>query len=223
MALFDMIAKGYDSWYDTAMGSFVDKVETELAMGMLSIKPGMKVLDIGCGTGNFSMKLAQVGCIVTGIDISDSMLDIAREKADKEKLDIEYLNMDAYNLMFDDNSFDMVFSMAAFEFINDTQIAFDEMLRVAKPGAQLLIGTIHADSSWGRLYMSEEVRENSVFRYASFKTIEDLTTLKGARLINKGECLFIPPDTPEEDISMEKEAELSKTEGGGYICVLWQK
>lgn len=223
MAVFDMIANEYDSWYVTKLGSFVDKVETDLAFEMIKLSPGMKILDVGCGTGNFSIKLAQRGCKVVGIDISDEMLEIARSKARQMNLDIEFYNMDVYKLGFEANSFDAAFSMAAFEFIDKPIVALDEMLRVVKDKGQVLIGTISGDSKWGELYQSEPVKSNSVFKYAHFKTIEDLKQLKPEKLVNSGQCLFLPPDISEDQISMEKEMQLSKTEKGGYICALWQK
>ncbi|OGO78609.1 MAG: ubiquinone biosynthesis methyltransferase UbiE [Clostridiales bacterium GWB2_37_7] len=223
MAVFDKIADSYDSWYLTKMGSFVDQVETELAFGMFDSYPGMKVLDVGCGTGNFSIKLAQQGCKVIGIDISDEMLDIARTKAEKQKLDIEFCNMDVYNLQFETGCFDAVFSMAAFEFIVKPQAALDEMMRVTKKGGQIFVGTISRDSKWGELYLSEPIRSSSVFKYACFKTLEDLRQLSSEKLINSGQCLFIPPDIDEDKISIETEQLLSKTEKGGYICALWKK
>jgi ubiquinone/menaquinone biosynthesis C-methylase UbiE len=223
MAVFDKIADSYDSWYLTKMGSFVDRVETELAFGMFDCYPGMKVLDVGCGTGNFSIKLAQQGCKVTGIDISDEMLDIARGKAKELNLDIEFYNMDVYKLQLEEGSFDAAFSMAAFEFIEKPLAALDEMMRVVKAGGQVFIGTISGDSKWGELYLSEPMRSNSIFKYACFKTLEELRHLKPEKLINSGQCLFIPPYIEEDKISMATESLLSKTEKGGYICALWKK
>lgn len=223
MAVFDKIANEYDSWYETKLGDFVDKVETELAFSMIKLRPGMKILDVGCGTGNFSIKLAEMGCKVVGIDISDEMLDIARSKAKLRNLDIEFHKMDVYKLGFEDGSFDAAFSMAAFEFIDKPAAALCEMVRVVKDKGQVLIGTISGDSKWGELYQSEPVKSSSVFKYAHFKTLEDLRKLMPEKQVNSGQCLFLPPDISEDQISLEKEMQLSKTEKGGYICALWQK
>lgn len=223
MAIFDNEAKNYDQWYTTKMGNFVDKVETECAFKLFKGNGIKKVLDVGCGTGNFSIKLAKMGYDVTGVDISDEMLKIAKKKAKKERLNIEFYNMDIYDLSFPSNYFDAVFSMAAFEFIQYPEKAINELFRVTKKGGDILVGTINRDSKWGELYMTKKFRENTVFKYAYFKNLQDLKNLKPKHLIDTGECLFIPPDTPEEHINMLKEKELSTTERGGYICALWRK
>ncbi|MFZ5973856.1 MAG: class I SAM-dependent methyltransferase [Bacillota bacterium] len=223
MDIFENAAGSYDSWYETKMGSFVDKVETELAFNLFKVKDGMRVLDVGCGTGNYSIKLAKLGCIVTGIDISDNMLGIARDKAKKEDLQIQFVQMDAYKLEFEDESFDGVFCMTAIEFLSRPEKALDEFFRVVKKGGQVLVGTITRDSAWGDMYMREEFRQNSVFKYATLRTLEDLKEIRREGFVVGGECLFIPPDAREEDISIEKENELAKTEKGGFACALWIK
>ncbi len=114
MAIFDNFAADYDSWYTDKKGNFVDMVETDLAFKMTDIKKGMKILDVGCGTGNFSIKLAGRGCSVTGVDISNEMLNIARKKASGMNFDIEFINVDLNNLPFEDDTFDAVISMTAF-------------------------------------------------------------------------------------------------------------
>ncbi|EOD00680.1 class I SAM-dependent methyltransferase [Caldisalinibacter kiritimatiensis] len=223
MAVFDNEANSYDAWYESKLGKFVDKVEKECAFELFSPRKGMKVLDVGCGTGNYSIELAKMGCEVVGIDISDEMLDIAKNKAKENNLDIEFYNMDVYNIKFDDESFDAVFSMAAFEFIKEPEKAIEEIFRVVKKDGQVLIGTINKKSAWGELYLSEEFQKNSIFKYAQFKTLDELKKLKSNYLVDTAECLFIPPNIDEKDISMEKEKDLSNMERGGFICVLWKK
>lgn len=223
MPVFDREAQEYDQWYESTMGRFVDEVESKLAFSMLKPQKGMKVLDVGCGTGNFSIKLSKMGCDVVGVDLSREMLKIAKEKREKEKLDISFYMMDVYDLDFPDNAFDAVFSMATFEFIKEPERAYAEMYRVVKPGGRILIGTINKNSSWGRLYLSREFQENSVFQYADLKTREDMENLDQNHLVDAKECLFVPPDSEEEDFTMERERALSRKERGGFICLLYQK
>jgi ubiquinone/menaquinone biosynthesis C-methylase UbiE len=223
VAIFDSASNLYDDWYKTKLGKHVDFVESECAFNLFKIKKGMKVLDIGCGTGNFSLKLAKKGCKVTGIDLSDKMLHLAREKTEKENLYINYCRMNVYDLQFPAQHFDAVFSMATFEFVKDVEKAMIEIFRVCKDKGQIIIGTINKDSKWGELYTSEEFQKNTVFKDAQFRSLEDFRKLKSDKIVFTRECLYIPPDIIEEEISMITEEELSKTEKPGYFCVLWIK
>jgi len=223
MAIFDKEAINYDQWYKTKLGAFVDEVETKLVLSLFKPTEGMKILDVGCGTGNFSIKLAEMGFEVIGIDISEDMLAKARKKANEKGLNIQFRIMDVYNLDFSDNTFDGVLSMAAFEFIKKPQDAYNEIYRVLKQSGKILIGTINRESSWGELYLSKQFQDNSIFKYAEFKSINELKSLNNAEIVDSGECLFIPPNTEEKNVNMKLEEELSTTEGGGFICVLWKK
>lgn len=221
MTIFNEVATDYDQWYMTKMGRFVDDIETACAFELFSPEQGQKILDVGCGTGNFSVKLSEKGAVVTGIDVSDDMLSIARTKSGA--LPITYINMDLYQLEFQDNTFDAVFSMAAFEFVEFPQRALVELFRVLKPGGKLLIGTIHLNSSWGRLYTSEYFQRETVFKHATFKTMEEMANFYPEILIQTSECLFLPPDTPETEITLETERRYSENDRGGFICLLWEK
>jgi len=224
LSFFDPIAQTYDLWYETPIGKFIDEVETKLAFDLFQPRPGMYVLDVGCGTGNFSIKLAKLGVRVVGIDTSEEMLKIAREKARRLNFEIEFEKMNVYSLKFPSNHFDGVFSMAAFEFVHEPKKAFDEMMRVLKPSAHLLIGTINRDSLWGKHY-EEHARQSpdSVFRHARFKTQKDLEELDPENLVKIAQCVFIPPDAPEEQFNWEEEKRLSKIHSGGFIVALWRK
>lgn len=222
MAIFDKSALDYDAWYTQKKGSFVDEVETNLAFKLIEIKKGMKILDVGCGTGNFSVKLANMGCKVTGIDISNEMLNVAKKKSNEQNLDIEFFNMDINDLKFEDNSFDVAFSMTAFEFIEDAKKALEELFRVVKKDGQILIGVIAGNSSWSELYKSEPFKE-TVFRYAKFRTLEEIKNWNKEKLVNFGECLFVSPLDDDNDFNYETENKLSKTNTGGFICALWKK
>lgn len=225
MSLFDKQADSYDAWYDTPMGKFIDEVETQLAFSMFKPEPSMKVLDVGCGTGNFSVKLAQQGCQITGIDISAEMLKIAREKARQNPvLVMEFKVMDFNQLDFDDESFDAAFSMTAFEFAQDPAHGYGEMFRVLKPGGQLLIGVIGKDGDWGQYYLKKaQSNPDSVFNFFNLQSLEQMEALDRDNLVTSGECLFVPHDYEESLMNWEEEKRLSQTEKGGFICVLFKK
>lgn len=223
MAVFDQYAAEYDSWYQEKKGSLIDRVETELAFSLLKLEKGMSVLDFGCGTGNFSIKLAKMGCKVTGVDVSEEMLKIARSKATEQSLAVDFILIDDSRPEFEDNTFDVAVSMATFEFIKDTGGALSELFRLVKPSGQVLVGTIARDSAWGELYRSEDIRNNSVFKYAEFWTFEDLAGWEKERLVETGECLFINPLSDEEEFNIDRENELKGKGKGGFVCALWRK
>jgi len=226
MPIFDQIAASYDLWYQTKIGEFADKTETDCAFSLFQIKSGMHILDIGCGTGNFSLKLAQNGAQVTAIDISNEMLKIARQKAAENNLSIDFKNMHSLELQFPDNTFDGVFSMATIEFIsnNDVKKMLSEMFRVCKKGGPVLVGTINRESSWGKLYQNKNFQEKvPIFKNAFLKTPAEISQFEKDSLIAVKECLFLPPDISEEGISQEKDEQLAKINQGGYFCILWQK
>jgi len=224
MSDFDEVASKYDSWYETSVGKFVDEIETRLAFELFTPEPKMNILDAGCGTGNFSIKLAERGAMVTGIDISAEMLAVAQKKALSRGLTIDFKEMNIYNLAYPDNYFDGLFTMAVFEIIQEPERAFQEMMRVLKPGKFLMIGTIRKDSAWGRSY-EKRVLENpdSIYRYCVFKTLQEFKELDPKNLVKTGQCLFIPPDAAPEKFNQQEENQLSKTEAGGFMAGLWQK
>jgi len=222
MALFDQYAADYDSWYQDKKGGFMDSLETDLLFRLFKAEKGMHVLDFGCGTGNFSLKLAQKGCRVTGVDISDEMLKIARGKATGNH-DIEFLKFDGNRLPFADNLFDAAVSMAVFEFMREPLVILEELFRVVKKGGQVAVGTIAGNSTWGKFYLSESIKSDSPFSRAYFKTLEEMKSWDKARLVETGESVFIPPTSTDDEFNIEHENRLAGKTKGGFICALWRK
>ncbi|MCR5002735.1 MAG: bifunctional demethylmenaquinone methyltransferase/2-methoxy-6-polyprenyl-1,4-benzoquinol methylase UbiE [Bacteroidales bacterium] len=136
--MFDVIAPDYDR-LNHIMSLGIDKTWRNRAIKHI---PGGKVLDIACGTGDFSIAIAKkTTATVTGFDLSAGMLKIMDEKVKAEGLDgrIETLQGDCEKMPFQDNSFDCVtigFGIRNFEHREE---ALKEILRVLRPGGKLII------------------------------------------------------------------------------------
>jgi len=107
----------------------------------LKIKPYDKVLDVGCGTGHFLARLEkEFGIKGTGIDFSSNSIKLAKKR---EKKNLKFFITEAEELGFKNKSFDYVFCFDVLEHIENQNKALQEMVRVLKPKARLLIYTIN--------------------------------------------------------------------------------
>jgi ubiquinone/menaquinone biosynthesis C-methylase UbiE len=107
----------------------------------------LEALDIGCGTGFFSLELAFRGHRVTGVDFAPSMIAQARKKAAERHATIRYEEADAEQLPFAAGSFDMAVSRHLLWTLPHPERAMDEWIRVLRPGARLIIVDSQANVS----------------------------------------------------------------------------
>lgn len=114
--------------------------EAEKFTNDLGLKPGMKVLDVACGTGNLALPAARAGAAVTGVDIAPNSLEQARERAAAEGLDIKFDEGDAEALPYEDASFDAVVTMYGAMFAPRPDLVAAELKRVCKPGGFIAMG-----------------------------------------------------------------------------------
>ena len=112
------------------------------ALGTETKKLG--ILDVGCGTGMITLPLAELGHNVTGIDLSEGMLKIAKEKASNFNLAVEFKLGDAENLPFEDELFDVVINRHLLWTLPDPEKAISDWKRVLKPEGKLVI----VDGNW---------------------------------------------------------------------------
>ena len=101
------------------------------------IGPGMRVLDVAAGTGNASLPAAQAGADVTASDLTPEIMEAGRARAEAEGLELEWVEADAENLPFEDESFDVVMSSIGVMFAPHHQAAADQMVRVCRPGGTI--------------------------------------------------------------------------------------
>ena len=113
----------------------------ERVVARAGITPGMRVLDVACGTGNAARPAARAGARVTGLDLVPRLLEAGRAKAEAEGLDIEWREGDAEDLPFEDGSFDRVLSTFGHMFAPRHQRTADEMARVCRRGGAIVTAT----------------------------------------------------------------------------------
>jgi ubiquinone/menaquinone biosynthesis C-methylase UbiE len=116
---------------------------TQAIVAAARVKPGMRVLDIACGTGEPAISLAALLAgdgEVVGADISPAPLKIAEERASQRGLsNATFQQADAHELPFPDNSFDCITSRLGIMFFSDLPRALSEMRRVLKPEARVIL------------------------------------------------------------------------------------
>ncbi len=113
--------------------------EHRIALEMLSLSGPERVLDVGCGPGNFTRGFARAagGGLVLGLDASRTML--ARAAAETTADNVAYLRGDAADLPFGDASFDAVCCFAALYLIDHPMRALEEIVRVLAPGGRIAL------------------------------------------------------------------------------------
>jgi phosphatidylethanolamine/phosphatidyl-N-methylethanolamine N-methyltransferase len=110
-----------------------------VARDRMEIRPGSHILEVGVGTG-INASLYPRNCHITGIDLSTSMLDKARERVAREGLrNVRLMEMDAAKTTFADDTFDIVYAPYLISVVPDPVKVACEMRRVCKPGGKIVI------------------------------------------------------------------------------------
>lgn len=132
----EQYAHGYDSAHTLKMHAS-RTAEKQASWFLPYLKPGMTLLDCGCGSGSITVGLAKVVAPgqVTGVDISDAEIERAHARATEAEIaNVEFQVGNIYQLDFPDNSFDALFSHNVLEHVAEPNRALREMHRVLKPG-----------------------------------------------------------------------------------------
>lgn len=103
----------------------------------LDLKPGERVLDVACGTGNLTIPAARNGAKVTGVDIAPNLLEQGQAWAKAEGLAIQFDEGDAEDLPYEDASFDTVITMFGAMFAPRPEATTAELIRVCRPGGRI--------------------------------------------------------------------------------------
>lgn len=133
--IHDQCARSYG--YDVS-SSLAARLKLELARRHIS--PEMDVLDVGCANGLFMLPLSKSCASITGIDINDTMLELAKAKLEEFKLcNARVLRQSAMELGFPDSSFDAAYCYSLLPLVPDPKQVISEIMRVLRPGGIALL------------------------------------------------------------------------------------
>ncbi|HLC41787.1 MAG TPA: methyltransferase domain-containing protein [Methylomirabilota bacterium] len=195
-SLFDDLALSYDEWYETPFGKLVDRLEKEAVFSLVKARPGDLALDLSCGTGNYTLALAHRGLRVVGVDCSEPMLRLAKAKAARLSERLFLIQADATALPFRSRSFDLVTLILGLEFMADPGKAIEEVRRVLKPGACLVVAILNRAGLWTIWRRLKRNFVGSIWTRARFLSEGELQRLLEQRrvsLLQRREAVYFLP------------------------------
>jgi len=219
--LFDEWPDQYDRWFETPVGSLIKKCEEDLITELLAPFSGEHILDAGCGTGVFTLKILAAGSSVVGVDLSLPMLHKAHVKFGSSRFNPAAA--DILRLPFKEQTFDKVVSTTALEFIEDGAGAARELFRVAKAGGVVLVATLNGLSPWAERRREEGKKRQTIFSKAIFRSPEEMRALAPFPSIVKTAVHFPRDTTPEQAIQLEQKGREKGLQTGAFIAVRWHK
>ncbi|MBN2418457.1 MAG: methyltransferase domain-containing protein, partial [Deltaproteobacteria bacterium] len=164
--------KLYESWYQTPQGRTIDKSIELLIRELLDPRPGERILDIGCGSGNHLLIFNKLGLNISGIDASPYMADKARSRLGHR---CTIKTGMAEDLPFDDNEFDYTVFINSLEFLDDPLQSLREAGRVTNK--KVFIGVINSLSWIGLHNRIKGYAGNRLFNHARLYHIWQLKSL----------------------------------------------
>jgi SAM-dependent methyltransferase len=128
------------------------ETDAHLFFRRLGIDAGTRVLDVGCGSGQFALIAARAGAQVTGCDIAKNWIERARERAAQERLNVAFDEGDAEALPYPDAQFDVVASLLGAMFAPRPNLVAAELTRVCRPGGMIAMANWTPQGFAGQMF-----------------------------------------------------------------------
>jgi ubiquinone/menaquinone biosynthesis C-methylase UbiE len=186
----------YERWRSSDLGRVTDHIEEEMILALVAPVFGKHVLDVGCGDGVLSARLAQEGAQVIGLDNDPCMLEAARRRAGSAKIRPTFVAGSGEALPFPDGSFDIVVAITVLCLLSDPKKAFREMARVLRPGGRIVIGELGRHSLWAVKRRFAGWLGSRTWRSARFRTagnLKELTHAAGLEVEAVRGAVYYPP------------------------------
>jgi SAM-dependent methyltransferase len=198
----------YAAYADPAMASSFDAArfggpigqilledQQRVLFEMLGGVKGLEILDVGTGTGRAAMALAGRGAVVTGVDASDEMLQVARRRSSGAGLAIEFTHADAHHLPYGDRSYDAAVCFRLLMHVPDWHGALGEICRVSRrrividyPAA---FSAASLQAGWRRIAISLG-RQVEAYRVFSHHAVEDQLARHQFRVVSIHRQFVLP-------------------------------
>ncbi len=192
--VFDKLANIYDKWFETPLGKKIFLSERKCIEELIQEGDGKLAIDLGIGTGLFTLILRDKGYKVIGVDISDRMLEIAKQRG------FEVIKHDLnLKLPFDDEVFDFAFSMTTIEMLKNRKEFVNEVYRILKKDSKFLLIALNSLSLWALIRRIKGLFiKDYVFKKGKFLSPKDLLSLFDEKweILIKKTSTFIPPYNP---------------------------
>ncbi len=193
---FKELAARYDAWYETPLGSLAHALEQEAIFRLAETKPGERTIDIGCGTGIYTLALARRGVHVVGVDPSWEMIAIAREKFRRAGLSGFFVLGSAEALPFRPGCFDFALAVTSLCFVRSPDQTLEETRRVLKPEGRLVLGELNRFSPWALRRRLKGLFTDTIYNQAHFwgrRELERLFRRRGFCVSAARTLLYFPP------------------------------
>jgi SAM-dependent methyltransferase len=135
-----------------AIAEVIDEVPPRDLFARVETRPGEEVLDVAAGTGNLALRAAAAGAQVVGLDLAPELFETARRRAEESGVAVDWVEGDAEDLPFEDDSFDVVLSAFGVQFAPRHQIVADELVRVCRPGGRIGVVNWTPEGQVGELF-----------------------------------------------------------------------
>jgi len=217
--IFDeKIANKYDNWFKTKKGLLVDRFEKDLILKLIDLKQEEKILDIGCGTGNYLQLFIKKGLKPVGVDISLPMLRVAQKKLTQLGI---FCLAKSEALPFKTKSFDCVTIITTLEFVENPLETLGEAVRVSKK--KIVLGVLNKYSLTGLGRRITGRFRPSIYNKAKFYSTWELKVLI-AKVSSKirmkwGSVLTLPLSVQQWVESIERYLSFKKNPFGAFLAI----